>query len=71
MDDNEMETPDRLVRFIDIDPCKPSILHSLESSGSNSPREVNMIERVVEDVREEGEVCSGEKTACSRGVAPT
>jgi hypothetical protein len=54
-----MGTPDRLVGFIDIDPREPSVLHSLddqESSGSNSPHEVNVIEGIVEEVHEEGEI---------------
>ncbi|EAZ43896.1 hypothetical protein OsJ_28517 [Oryza sativa Japonica Group] len=57
----EMGTADRLVGFIDID---PSVLHNLddqESSGSNSPCEVNVIERVVEDIHEEGEIRFGDE----------
>uniref|UniRef100_A0A0E0B031 Uncharacterized protein n=1 Tax=Oryza glumipatula TaxID=40148 RepID=A0A0E0B031_9ORYZ len=57
----EMGTADRLVGFIDID---TSVLHNLddqESSGSNSPCEVNVIERVVEDIHEEGEIRFGDE----------
>lgn len=56
-----MGTADRLVGFIDID---PSVLHNLddqESSGSNSPCEVNVIERVIEDIHEEGEIRFGDE----------
>uniref|UniRef100_A0A0E0KNB2 Uncharacterized protein n=1 Tax=Oryza punctata TaxID=4537 RepID=A0A0E0KNB2_ORYPU len=52
---------DRMIPYVDANPRKPSILHSLdnqESSGSNFSREVNVIEGAAEDIHEEGEIHS-------------
>lgn len=52
------------VGVINIDLHEPSVLHSLEDqeySGSNTPRDVIVIERDGRNGREEGEVASDEQ----------
>lgn len=57
MNDDTSKDSDRLVVYIELDPLElavPHALDDLESSGSNSICDVNVIERRVQDLGESG-----------------